>query len=264
MNIPKRPSLRADKSFAARHCTELCAGVDEAGRGPLAGPVVAAAVMFDWKKRPPAGINDSKKLSESQRLRLFREIKSKALAYGVGLAIPQEIDHLNILQATHLAVLRALDKMTIKPEVLITDYLLPPNIQLPVYPLIKGDSISSSVAAASVLAKVTRDQLMEEYHQEFPHYDFAVHKGYPTERHLERLQEHGPCSVHRLSFNGVSFFSQEIIRSRSFMKIAPEISNVEDIDPVLKCFEKKYLYNEKDLLLEKFKETKGKRYEISN
>ena len=166
-------------------CTYIC-GIDEAGRGPLAGPVAAGAVVL------PKGcrilyLNDSKKLSEKRREELFLEIKEKAVAWNVGLASPARIDEINILQATYEAMREAVKGLSVKPE----------GVQVPI---IKGDAKSLSIAAASILAKVTRDHMMAEYEELFPGYGFAKHKGYGTAAHIAAIRELGPCPIHRRSF----------------------------------------------------------------
>lgn len=178
------------------------AGVDEAGRGPLAGPVVAAAVILD-RARPVRGIDDSKTLPADVREVLFERIKRSARAWAVGEAEPEEIDRLNILRATLLAMRRAVLALAEPPDCLLIDGR--DGIDLPVWqmPIIRGDSLSRSIGAASILAKVTRDRMMEEMHRRWPAYNFARHKGYPTPEHLEALRRHGPCPIHRRSFRGV-------------------------------------------------------------
>ncbi len=188
----------------ARRCGfRLVAGADEAGRGPLAGPVVAAAVILPRRCRLP-GLNDSKQVPEHERERLYGEIADCALALGVGQASAEEIDRLNILEATRLAMGRAILALTPRPDFLLTDALSLPGLSVPQRPIIKGDGLSLSIAAASIVAKVTRDRLMLEYHRQFPHYNFQIHKGYPTPEHLRLLAEHGPCAIHRRSFRPVS------------------------------------------------------------
>lgn len=189
---------------------ELVCGVDEAGRGPLAGSVVAAAVIFpkeeDFLESCPAlaGLNDSKKLSEKKRQALFEPIKTYALAYGIGEASCQEIDELNILQATFLAMRRAVEQMEqnfgVKPDILLVDGNRDPNIVDNTRTVIKGDANSASIAAASVLAKVTRDAQLVELDKIYPQYDFAKHKGYPTKAHYEKIVQYGISPVHRRSF----------------------------------------------------------------
>ena len=178
----------------------LICGVDEAGRGPLAGPVCAAAVIL-----PPdlelEGLNDSKKLSEKRREALYPLICEQALAYGIAFASEQEIDELNILQATFLAMRRAVGQLGQKPDLALVDGNREPDFgDIPVRTIIKGDSRSANIAAASILAKVTRDRFMLEQDAVYPQYGFAVHKGYGTQKHYAALREYGPCPIHRRSF----------------------------------------------------------------
>ena len=178
----------------------LICGVDEAGRGPLAGPVCAAAVIL-----PPGleleGLNDSKKLSEKRREALYPLICEQALAYGIAFASEQEIDELNILQATFLAMRRAVGQLGLKPDLALVDGNREPDFgDIPVRTIIKGDSRSANIAAASILAKVTRDRFMLEQDAVYPQYGFAVHKGYGTQKHYAALREFGPCPIHRRSF----------------------------------------------------------------
>lgn len=177
----------------------IVCGIDEAGRGPLAGPVVAGAVILP-RDCEILFLNDSKKLSESRRESLFIEIQEKAAAYGVGVVGAEEIDEMNILQATYKAMRLAIGKLGIEPGVLLNDAVTIPEITIPQVPIIKGDGKSVSIAAASIMAKVTRDHMMEEYHTLFPHYGFAKHKGYGTPAHIGALKEFGPCPIHRRSF----------------------------------------------------------------
>lgn len=178
----------------------LICGVDEAGRGPLAGPVCAAAVIL-----PPdlelEGLNDSKKLSEKRREALYPLICEQALAYGIAFASEQEIDELNILQATFLAMRRAVEQLGQKPDLALVDGNREPDFGgIPVRTIVKGDSRSANIAAASILAKVTRDRFMLEQDAVYPQYGFAVHKGYGTQKHYAALREFGPCPIHRRSF----------------------------------------------------------------
>lgn len=211
--IPKRPSIRPEREFAAQCGGALVAGIDEAGRGPIAGPVVAAAVVFSFDKPRPVGLRDSKKLTERARERLYRQIRRQALTCGIGIATAQEIDLINILEATRLAALRAVSQLDPQPGALITDALTFTADPRPQLPLIKGDAKSSSIAAASILAKVTRDRLMTHYHRQFPEFGWASNRGYPTEEHYAAIAEHGPTVLHRLSFSGVGFFTVEPRRS---------------------------------------------------
>ena len=174
-------------------------GIDEVGRGPLAGPVVACAVILP-KDCDILYINDSKKLSAAKREALYDKIMEKAVAVGVGLVGPQRIDEINILQATFLAMERAMQKLSPQPELALIDGNRTKDFGLPVRTIVKGDSLSASIAAASILAKVTRDRLMEEYDAQYPQYGFAVHKGYGTKRHYEALREFGPSPIHRKTF----------------------------------------------------------------
>jgi len=187
----------------ARRCGyRLVAGLDEAGRGPLAGPVVAAAVMLP-RRCLLAGLNDSKQLTEAERERLYDEIRKRAVGIGVGQASEREIDEMNILEATRLAMGRAIQALPSVPDYLLLDAIELPAIHLPQRAIIKGDALSVSIAAASVIAKVTRDRLMGDYHRQYPQYNFLVHKGYGTAEHLRMLAEHGPCAIHRRSFRPV-------------------------------------------------------------
>lgn len=180
----------------------IIAGVDEAGRGPLAGPVVSAAVILP-KDFSIKGIDDSKKLSEKKRLTLFPLIKRQALAVGTGIASHQEIDQLNILQASLLSMKRAVESLFIQPDFLLIDGKFKINCSIDQSPLVKGDSKSISIAAASIIAKVTRDAIMTRLHKTYPQYNFFQHKGYPTKAHKAAVLEYGPCPVHRCSFKGV-------------------------------------------------------------
>jgi ribonuclease HII len=178
------------------------AGLDEAGRGPLAGPVVAAVVILPrrWSLEV---LDDSKLLSEDQRETLFSSITAHAVAWGIGTSSEQEIDELNILGATRLAGSRAIKDLGLPPDYLILDALHLPTVFIHQRAVIKGDQLSISIAAASILAKVSRDRIMQTYHERFPDYDFHHHKGYPTPEHLKRLQQFGPCPAHRRSFRPV-------------------------------------------------------------
>lgn len=174
-------------------------GVDEAGRGPLAGPVCAAAVILPKHLEIP-GLTDSKKLSDKRRRELFPEIQRQALAYGIGFASEKEIDEINILQATFLAMERALAQLSITPELALIDGNREKDFGIPVKTVIKGDSLSANIAAASILAKVSRDDLMLEMAREYPQYGFEVHKGYGTKAHYDALRLYGPCPIHRQTF----------------------------------------------------------------
>ena len=178
---------------------KLICGVDEAGRGPLAGPVCAAAVILPPDIDIP-GLNDSKKLSDKKRRELFPIIQEKAVAYGIAIADHTEIDEINILQATFLAMRRALEQLSIQPELALIDGNRETEFGIPVRTVVHGDSLSASIAAASILAKVTRDDMMLQMAQLYPQYGFEIHKGYGTKAHYAALTEHGPCPVHRMSF----------------------------------------------------------------
>lgn len=182
----------------ARGYTVIC-GVDEAGRGPLAGPVCAAAVILPDHLELP-GLNDSKKLSDKKRRELFPLIKEQAIAYGIGLADEKEIDEINILQATFLAMERAIAQLEGKADLALIDGNRAKDFGMSVKTVVKGDSLSASIAAASILAKVTRDDMMEAYANEYPGYGFEIHKGYGTKAHYAALTEKGPSPIHRMTF----------------------------------------------------------------
>lgn len=182
-----------DKGF------EVICGVDEAGRGPLAGPVCAAAVILPANVDIP-GLDDSKKLSDKRRRELFPIIKEKAIAFGIAFADHGEIDEINILQATYLAMERAISMLEVKPQLALIDGNRAKDFGIPVETVVHGDSLSASIAAASVLAKVTRDDYMLEMAKAYPAYGFDVHKGYGTKAHYAALTEHGPCAIHRTTF----------------------------------------------------------------
>lgn len=177
----------------------LICGVDEAGRGPLAGPVCAAAVILPEHLQIP-GLNDSKKLTDKKRRELFPIIQEQAVAWGIGLASETEIDEINILQATFLAMRRALEQLNARPEIALIDGNRETDFGLPVKTVVKGDSLSANIAAASVLAKVTRDNIMVEMAEQYPEYGFEIHKGYGTKAHYEALRTYGPCPIHRKTF----------------------------------------------------------------
>lgn len=187
-----------EDSFFAEGVQLIC-GVDEAGRGPLAGPVCAAAVILPPHIEIP-GLNDSKKLSDKRRRELMPVIKEKALAWGVGFASHQEIDDINILQATFLAMERAIANLNVKPNLALIDGNREKDFGIPVKTVVKGDSRSASIAAASVIAKVTRDDLMLKEAEKHPAYGFEIHKGYGTKAHYEALRLYGPSPIHRMTF----------------------------------------------------------------
>ena len=174
-------------------------GIDEVGRGPFAGPVVAGAVILP-KDHPILYLNDSKKLSEKKREELYEVILKEAVATGIGMASPARIDEINILQATYGAMRMAISNLSVQPDLLLNDAVTIPEIEIMQIPIIKGDAKSVSIAAASILAKVTRDRLMVEYEKVFPGYDFASNKGYGTKAHIEGLKKLGPTPIHRMSF----------------------------------------------------------------
>lgn len=187
-----------EKTWADRGFHAIC-GIDEAGRGPLAGPVCAAAVILPEGLEIP-GLNDSKKLTDKKRRELFPIIEEQALAYGIGWASQAEIDDINILQATFLAMSRAVEQLNIRPDLALVDGNRAPALDLPVETVVKGDSLSASIAAASVLAKVSRDDVMLRMAEEYPGYGFEVHKGYGTKAHYEALRTFGPSPIHRRTF----------------------------------------------------------------
>lgn len=182
----------------AKGIVTVC-GVDEAGRGPLAGPVCAAAVILPPHLQIP-GLDDSKKLSDKRRRELFPIIKEQAIAYGIGFASHEEIDRINILQATFLAMKRALEQLEGKADFALIDGNRETDFGIPVQTVVKGDSRSANIAAASVLAKVTRDDIMDAMAAEYPGYGFEIHKGYGTKAHYAALTEHGPSPIHRMTF----------------------------------------------------------------
>jgi len=202
MGRPARQAPYRYEGAAWRRGVSRVAGVDEAGRGPLAGPVIASAVTLNPERRIK-GLQDSKLLSPLEREFLFERIREDALSVGVGTVDPETIDRVNILQATRLAMLEALGKLAPPPELILIDALTLPSLPCPQKSLIKGDRRSASIAAASIIAKVTRDRIMLGYDERFPQYGFRRHKGYPTPEHLAALAKHGPCPIHRLTFNGV-------------------------------------------------------------
>ncbi|TAK77288.1 MAG: ribonuclease HII [Gammaproteobacteria bacterium] len=181
----------------------LIAGVDEAGRGPLAGPVIAAAVILD-PRQPIDGLADSKKLSEKQREKLFHLIRERALAWSAARATVGEIDHINILQASLLAMQRAVVRLKIQPQLALIDGNRCPILPCQAQAIIQGDALEPSISAASIVAKVIRDRIMLMLDKKYPHYGLAKHKGYPTAQHVEAIRQHGPCRIHRRSFAPVA------------------------------------------------------------
>lgn len=193
------PDYEFEKAAVNSGFSCIC-GVDEAGRGPLAGPVCAAAVILP-EGAVIEGLDDSKKLTEKKRERLYDIIKQTAVAYSVAYGTLEEIETVNILEATYLAMNRAIEGLSVKPDfALIDGNRVPRGIKIPCETVVKGDSRSMSIAAASVLAKVTRDRLMLEYDKKYPEYNFKKHKGYGTKEHTELIKQYGPCEIHRLSF----------------------------------------------------------------
>lgn len=187
---------RYEREYAAYSC--IC-GIDEVGRGPLAGPVVAGAVILP-KDCSLLYLNDSKKLSEKKREELYEKIMETAVAVGIGYNTPARIDEINILQATYEAMREAVGNLSVKPDLLLNDAVTIPEIEIRQVPIIKGDAKSISVAAASIVAKVTRDRLMVKYDEVYPGYGFASHKGYGTAMHREAIKKYGPTPIHRKSF----------------------------------------------------------------
>lgn len=200
-----RPTLigTAFEDEARRRGHLLIAGVDEVGRGALAGPVVAGAVILDPLSPLPEGLDDSKKLSPAQRERIADAIRRTAIAFAVGSVPADEIDVLNILVATHQAMLKAIGQLSPAPDFLLIDALTLKDSALPQRAIIRGDAVSASIAAASIVAKTYRDALMRDYHRAYPQYGFARHVGYGTDAHLDALRACGPCEIHRKSFRGV-------------------------------------------------------------
>ena len=195
-----------EREYANNGFACIC-GIDEAGRGPLAGPVCAAAVILPPNFIIP-GLDDSKKLSDKRRRELFPIIKESALAYGIGFADEKEIDEINILQATFLAMERAVAALSVKPDLLLIDGNRKKDFGIPAETVVQGDSRSASIAAASVLAKVSRDDIMLSMAQEHPGYGFEIHKGYGTKAHYAAIAEKGPCAIHRMTFLR-KFYGQE-------------------------------------------------------
>ena len=205
---------------------DLIAGLDEAGRGPLAGPVVAASVVL-----PPGckyrQFRDSKELSAAERTRLFDKLMKMDAMVGVGTISGSEIDELNILQASLLAMRKAITALTTRPDFLLVDGTFPVPIAIPQQTLAKGESKSASIAAASIVAKVTRDRLMAEYHRQYPQYNFAANKGYPTAEHRRALKKHGPCPIHRRSFRGVREHYHDVLHDRTAPDPEPLLPSVD-------------------------------------
>ncbi len=185
-----------EREFAA--CGHIC-GIDEAGRGPLCGPVVAGAVILP-RDCDILYINDSKKLSDKMRDMLYERIAADAVAWAVGIVSPERIDEINILQATYEAMRTAIGKLKVTPDILLNDAVTIPDVAIKQVAIVKGDAKSQSIAAASIMAKVTRDRIMKQYDVLYPQYGFAKHKGYGTKAHIEALKQYGPCPIHRMTF----------------------------------------------------------------
>ena len=198
----ERKRMYAMFSYEREHadCAFIC-GIDEVGRGPFAGPVVAGAVILP-RDCSLLYLNDSKKLSEKKREELYDQIMENAISVGLGFVDNERIDDINILNATYEAMRQAISKLTQKPDILLNDAVTIPGVDIPQVPIIKGDAKSASIAAASIVAKVTRDRLMVEMDEKYPGYDFASNKGYGTSVHIEGLKKLGPCPIHRRSFIG--------------------------------------------------------------
>jgi ribonuclease HII len=201
--MPSRKFFKPEQVALSWDAPGLTAGVDEAGRGPLAGPVVAAAVILD-ELNPIKGLADSKKLTALRREQLYDEIQAKALCCSIALATVEEIDRLNILQATMLAMKRAVEGLRLRPHKVLVDGNRLPSLNILAEAIVKGDALVPAISAASILAKVYRDRWCAQYHLEFPQYGFATHKGYGTAAHLAALKEHGACPQHRKSFAPVA------------------------------------------------------------
>lgn len=195
-------NLYEHDGFIRKSGFNVIAGVDEAGRGPVAGPVVAAVVVLPEHIRI-SGVRDSKKIPDREREQLFGEILLNALDIGVGIVDSEEIDRINVLRATKLAMHNAIMNLTNKPDIILIDALNIPSVKIKQMPIIKGDTKSASIAAASIVAKVIRDKIMTGYHFNYPQYGFDKHNGYATRAHLDSIRKYGPCSIHRRSFKGV-------------------------------------------------------------
>ncbi len=200
LNISVPPIFQYDSELREQH--PLIAGIDEAGRGPLAGPVVAAAVILPSGCVLP-GIRDSKKTTEKERKDLFWDIVQNAESVGVGIIGPEVIDEINILESTKLAMKTAVEDLSLTPDILLIDAVKLTVVDIKQQSMFKGESKSASIAAASIIAKVVRDDIMMYYHEQYPVYKFKNHKGYSTKAHMELIQTHGPCPIHRMSFNKV-------------------------------------------------------------
>jgi ribonuclease HII len=220
--------LRFERAVLRKGYTSI-AGVDEAGRGPLAGPVVAAAVILPTGKRMP-GVIDSKLLRPEQRIAAFNRIVEQAVAIGIGVVPADQIDAINIYQASKLAARLAVEQLCPAPDFILTDALPLESTGIPFQAIIKGDLKSQSIAAASIVAKVTRDRIMTSYDRDYPQYDFAHNKGYACPKHLEALTQIGPCTIHRHTYKGVFWFDQEPIHSQTFHEMSNRVKNSRSID----------------------------------
>jgi ribonuclease HII len=217
-----RRLVKFDRQYFDQEGVCLVAGVDEVGRGALAGPVVAGAVLIDCDCRI-AGVNDSKQVDAGRREALYGEILKRARAVAIGWASAEEIDRINIYQATKLASCRALSALQLKPDVVLTDALRLEGLDVRVEPLGKGDTRSQAIAAASIVAKVTRDRWMRQLDAEYPGYGFAAHKGYAVELHLKALRERNASTIHRHSFRGVDWFEEEYQASLTYQRTVAEL-----------------------------------------
>lgn len=210
LEIERLNQLNSYENSCYNRGIEVIAGLDEVGRGPLAGPVVSAAVILP-RNTKIWGINDSKQLSEKKREELFTKIMELALDVGIGIVSPEDIDVMNILNATKESMKKALEKLKLTPEYLLIDAITLKGITIPQEPIIQGDGKSISIAAASIIAKVTRDHMMKQYHQLYPEYGFAKHKGYGTKEHIQTILEQGICPIHRKTFTKNILFEEREI-----------------------------------------------------
>lgn len=204
--MPEKTDLTLHEKSIWQNDIKFVAGIDESGRGPLAGPVVAAVVIFPPFKKIKEKIGDSKKFSPNRREQLFEFINKEAIDWGIGIVGEKIIDKINILQATRLAMLKAVEALKTPPEFLLIDGPISLNIKISQKPIIRGDEQSLSIGAASIIAKVLRDRVMHKYHRLFPEYGFDEHKGYPTSKHINALEKYGPSPIHRRSYEPVKKF----------------------------------------------------------
>jgi ribonuclease HII len=220
--------LRFERAAIQKGYTRI-AGVDEAGRGPLAGPVVAAAAILPNGTRIP-GVTDSKLLRPDQRIAAFNRIIEQAVDIGIGVISAEQIDAMNIYQASKLAAKMAVQQLNPAPDFLLTDALPLDSLRIPYQTLIKGDRRSQSIAAASIVAKVTRDRVMASYDQDYPQYDFLHNKGYACQKHIDALAQFGPSTLHRHTFKGVVWFDQEPVHSQTFHAICKQLRSSHTMD----------------------------------